>query len=135
MFYIDDAFLSDVGLGDLPADLTERYRDAIRDRVLGAAIRRMIGQLPEGLLVELEEWMEGLEQETVEAHVVATWLQIRCPDFRQLLTEERSLARMELATSAPELLALEELTASEADACSASAWRARNREGNDHDGS
>lgn len=135
MFYIDDGFLSDVGLGDLPADLTERYRDAIHDRVLGAAIRRMIGQLPEGLLRELEEWMEGLERETVEAHVVATWLQIRCPEFRLLLSEERSLARMELATSAPELLALEELTASETGSRPAPARRARNQEGQGQDGS
>lgn len=89
MFYIDDEFLSDVGLARLAPDLKERYREAISDRLKDSVMTRIDDPVEVG--IDLEEFLDVLE-------------------------EEHLLARIELATSAADLLALEELAALEPEA-------------------
>lgn len=98
MFQLDDKFLQDVGLGDLPDD----QKQAFLQHVYGELERRVGTQLTEGMSDDqLDEFEDIIDR---KESAVQTWLQAHAPDYQQDATFQKLQQSTKLAADDARLL-------------------------------
>lgn len=98
MFQLDDKFLQDVGLGELPDD----QKQAFLQHVYGELERRVGTQLTEGMSDDqLDEFEDIIDRK--ESSVQA-WLQAHVPDYQQDPTFQKLQQTTELPAGDNRLL-------------------------------
>jgi len=90
MFQLDDKFLQDVGLGDLPADQKQAFLDHFREQLELRVGTRLSEGLSDAQLEEFEAFIDRNEER------VNAWIQANVPDY------ENDQIYQQLKSGAPE---------------------------------
>ena len=77
MFQLDDKFLQDVGLGDLPDDQKQAFLDHFREQLELRVGTRLSEGLSDGQLEEFEAFIDRKDD------VVQSWLANNGPDYQE----------------------------------------------------
>ena len=77
MFQLDDKFLQDVGLGDLPDDQKQAFLDHFREQLELRVGTRLSEGLSDGQLEEFEAFIDRKDD------VVQSWLANNVPNYRE----------------------------------------------------
>lgn len=76
MFQLDDKFLQDVGLGNLPDDQKQAFLDHFREQLELRVGTKLSDGLSDAQLEEFESFIDRDEQK------VTTWVQANVPDYQ-----------------------------------------------------
>jgi hypothetical protein len=97
---LDDAFLADVGLADLPADQRAELVAHIIDTLQERVGTRLAAGLTDAQLAEFERLMESGDQAAA-----LTWLETNAPDYQTVTRSTLDELKTELRTNAHQILA------------------------------
>ena len=90
MFQLDDKFLQDVGLGDLPADQKQAFLDHFREQLELRVGTKLSEGLSDAQLAEFESFIDRDEAR------VTQWISANAPDY------ENDAVYQQLKSGAPE---------------------------------
>jgi hypothetical protein len=100
MITLNHAFLTQLGLGDLPPERSERLLQHIHETLEMRVGMRLASQMSEVQLDEFEEFMEEGDETGA-----LRWLETNFPDYRTDVKEEFERLRADLIANADALLA------------------------------
>lgn len=99
MFKLDNAFLTDLGLGSLPVAEKNKLLQAIYERLeMNVGMR-----LAENMTDQQLDEFEGFIDKNDEAGALR-WLETNFPNYKQVVAEELDKLKQEVAQSAPQIL-------------------------------
>lgn len=111
MFQLDDDFLQSVGLGSMPAD----QKDAFKEHLLEELEWRVGVRLSEGMSEQLLAEFEDLVNNDNEQGAL-NWLETNRPDYKEVVAEEMEKLRQEVAANKDAILSGEPTPQAESNA-------------------
>lgn len=101
MFKLDDNFLKDIGLGDLPSDQKSLMLKDIYETLELRVGMRLAEQMSDAQLDEFEKLID--KKDDAQA---LSWLESNFPDYKQVVSGELNNLKEEIKASAPQILAI-----------------------------
>lgn len=101
MFKLDENFLKDIGLGDLPAEQKSLMLKDIYDTLELRVGMKLAEQMSDAQLDEFE----GLIDQKDDAAALK-WLETNFPNYKQVVAGELNTLKEEIKASAPQILAI-----------------------------
>jgi hypothetical protein len=99
MFKLDNTFLTNLGLGDLPVDEKNKLLQAIYERLEMNVGMRLAEKMTDQQLDEFESFIDSND----EAGALR-WLEANFPNYKQVVAEELEKLKQEVGQSAPQIL-------------------------------
>lgn len=99
MFQLDDDFLVSVGLGDMPGD----QKEAFKEHLLEELELRVGMRLSEGMSEDQLGEFEKLVNDNNEDGAV-NWLETNRPDYKQVVADEMDKLRQEVSANSKAIL-------------------------------
>lgn len=99
MFHLDDDFLVNLGLGDMPDDEKEAFLDYVYAELKLRVGAELSTELSDEQLEQFEKLLNGGDQEAAVA-----WLETHCPNYKEVVKQELDRLKEEIAASRDRLL-------------------------------
>ena len=93
---LDEQFLQETGLGDMPADEKAKFLDYLNDALVTRIGERIAEKLSPEQLAEFDQ----ISDQTAASR----WLGENCPDYHEIITRTISELKDEIRTSRDQLL-------------------------------
>ena len=100
MFKLDDNFLAELGLAELPAEEKKKMLAHIYETLELRVGMKLAENMSDAQLDEFEKLMD-----TGNESGALTWLETNVPNYKDVVASELSALKAEIAATAPQILA------------------------------
>jgi predicted RNA-binding Zn ribbon-like protein len=100
MFNLDDNFLKELGLGELPADEKTKMLSHIYETLEMRVGMQLASGMTDAQLDEFESFINKQDEEGA-----LKWLETNFPNYKQVVADELDKLKAEITAAAPQILA------------------------------
>jgi predicted RNA-binding Zn ribbon-like protein len=100
MFNLDDNFLKELGLGELPADEKTKMLSHIYETLEMRVGMQLASGMTDAQLDEFESFINKQDEEGA-----LKWLETNFPNYKQVVADELEKLKSEITAAAPQILA------------------------------
>jgi predicted RNA-binding Zn ribbon-like protein len=100
MFNLDDNFLKELGLGELPADEKTKMLSHIYETLEMRVGMQLASGMTDAQLDEFESFINKQDEEGA-----LKWLETNFPNYKQVVADELEKLKAEISAAAPQILA------------------------------
>ena len=100
MFKLDNKFLSELGLGDLPAAEKNKLLTQIYETLEMRVGVKLASKMSDEQLDEFESYINNNDQKGA-----LNWLEMNFPDYKKVVAEELNKLKIEVKQAAPQIAA------------------------------